>query len=257
MQMGTTGSYATGESSYITLEDCVIDWNGIYDSVTQRTAIGAISSCSTEGTHHVLVQRNRLSHGPHDVIAVLGEFSIIQDNILDNKYTDVYGGGDLGGRPGAMVGSNNVYQRNLFLNAGRSSDSPTNSFTKFEGEMNIARLNVFAYGNQEGVPSDAGYWSPIAYDNRLYNNTFYRLGAGAWRVCWYDSGELIGKMKFMNNLIVDSRMSPSRRSSTTTSRSPSENTTQTDLAGNEVISNMFSPSGGKEPAVLSMAAQTT
>ncbi len=190
------------------MEDCVIDWNGIYDSGDAEDSDWGDLVLFDEGVHHVLVQRNRLLHGPHDVIAVHSEYTIVQDNILDNKYTDVYGGSDLGGRPGAMVGSNNVYQRNLFLNAGRSSDSPTNSFTKFEGELNIARLNVFAYGNQEGVASDAGSWSPIAYDNRLYNNTFYRLGAGAWRVCWYDSGELIGNMKFMNNLIVDSRMNP-------------------------------------------------
>ena len=64
-----------------------------------------------------------------------------------------------------------------------------NSFTKFEGELNIARFNVFAYGNQEGVQSDAGYWSPITFDNRMYNNTFYRIGAGAWRVLLVRHGE--------------------------------------------------------------------
>ena len=181
-------------------------------TATQRIVTGAIWSSSRKGFTTFSCREIGSYHGPHDVIAVLSDYTIVQDNILDNKYTDVYPGTDLGGRPGAMVGSNNVYQRNMFLNAGRSSDSPTNSFTKFEGELNIARLNVFAYGNQEGVASDAGYWSPIAYDNRLYNNTFYRLGAGAWRVCWYDTGELIGNMKFMNNLIVDTRMNPSKGS---------------------------------------------
>jgi hypothetical protein len=149
-----------------------------------------------------------------------------------------------------MVGANNVYQRNLFLNAGRSSDAPTNSFTKFEGELNIARHNVFAYGNQEGVASDAGHWSPIAYDNRIYNNTFYRLGAGAWRVCWYDTGEQIGNMKFMNNLIVDTRMNPWKSSFANDITIAVSEYAADDVAGNEVVSNMFSPYGGKEPAVL-------
>ena len=197
----------------------------------------------------MLVQRNRLYHGPHDVLVLLGAYGIAQDNILDGSYQDAYGAG-AGGRPGALVGSNNVYQRNIFLNAGESSDAGTNCFTKFEGTTNIGRFNVFAYGNQEGVATEAGDWSPIAYDNRLYNNTFYRMGAGAWRVLWYDSGEKIGYNKFVNNVVVDSRMSPAKPSFNNDITIAVKGFNGTDLEGNEILSNMFSPHGGAAPVIL-------
>jgi hypothetical protein len=242
------GVYVHGESSYVTIEDCAIDWNGLFDSGDEKNSDWGDLVSFEKSVHHVLVQRNRLTHGPHNVLVLVGEYGIVQDNILDNTYADVFGG-DAGGRPGAMVGSNNVYQRNLFLNAGRSSDAPNNSFTKFEGTLNIARFNVFAYGTQEGVQSEAGYWSPITYDNRMYNNTFYRMGAGAWRVLWYDTGDKIGNNKFVNNIIVDSRMSPYKPSFDNDITIAVKGYSGGELAGNEVLSNMFSPHGGKAPII--------
>jgi hypothetical protein len=242
------GVHVHGESSYITIEDCAIDWNGLYDSGDEENSDWGDLVSFEESVHHVLIQRNRLTHGPHNVLVVVGDYGIIQDNVLDNTYADVFGG-DAGGRPGALVGSNNVYQRNVFLNAGRSSDAPNNSFTKFEGTLNIARFNVFAYGSQEGVQSEAGYWTPITYDNRMYNNTFYRMGAGAWRVLWYDTGEKIGNNKFVNNIVVDSRMAPYKPSFDNDITIAVKGYGGGELAGNEVLSNMFSPHGGKAPII--------
>jgi len=246
---GYFGVYVGGASSYVTIEDCSIDWTGLYNNGNTGNSDFGDLVAFDRSVHHVLVQRNRFKHGPHDVIVMKGQYGIIQDNVFSNDYSDVYGG-DVGGRVGAMVGANNVYQRNLFTKSGRSSDAPWNSFTKFEGESNIARLNVFAYGHQEALQSDAAQWSPVAHNNRAYNNTFYRLGASAWRNCWFDGGQKIGNNKFINNLVVDSRMNPVKGSLDNDVTIAVTGAGAGDLAGNQVFSNIFSPAGGKAPIIL-------
>lgn len=209
---GWQGIGVGGGASRITIEDNVIDTVGIYDTGEGANSdVGdALEIRNASGgavPEYVLVQRNTIKRGAHDVIRVSGRYCVIQDNILSNSFKEILGG-DAGGRVGSILGEDNVVQRNYILESGKSSDSSTQVLFKIEGERNIARQNVLAYGYQDGFLTAAGDWSHDTNNYRIYNNTFYHLGSGAWLMESYQGASSIGDGVFANNAVVDQRLKP-------------------------------------------------
>lgn len=205
---GWHGIGIQGTSAYVTIERNRIDSVGQFDDGGEPTRGYGDLLVATAGTSYILIQRNTLRHGPHNLIATKCTRCIVQDNHLDNSYRD-WLGGDAGGRTGQILGSRAIFQRNYVTGSGPSADRATNGLLKIEGRDNIARGNVFAYGHQEGILTEAGSWSPSSTLGRVYQNTFYRLGSAAWRMRYYpDGAQAIGGFAFVNNLVVDSRLKP-------------------------------------------------
>ena len=82
--------------------------------------------------HHNLVASNFLTHGGHDLVRTKGYSNIVQDNVLDNDWSDVMGEG-LGARNATIDGIRNVFQRNIVRGTKKSIDSPWNQAMKVEG----------------------------------------------------------------------------------------------------------------------------
>jgi hypothetical protein len=251
---GWQGIAVSGGASYVTIENNTIDWVGLYDSgATENSDTGdAIEVRAYNGEakpHHVLIQGNTLRHAGHDLLRVSGRYCVIQDNFFNNSYRDVLGGNS-GGRIGSVLGEDNVVQRNYIAESGKSSDSDTQVLLKIEGQRNIARHNIFAHGLQQGLLSGAGEWSPDVYQFRIYNNTFYKLGAGAWLFESYGGTKLLGKGVFANNAIVDSRLVPLKSANDADVEIRLRvNSTQKPTADSIIRGNYFSPKAGKAPRV--------
>lgn len=244
-----------GGSSYITIEDNTFDHIGVYDSGDSANSdhgdgIEIRTLTADPAPSHVLVQRNTLKHAPHDLLRLQGVNSVVQDNTFDNSYRDLHGG-DRGGRAVTILGKDNVIQRNYFTGSGASSDASTNALIKVEGVGNIVRHNVLAYGQAEGIMSEAGEWSEYTTHMRIYQNTFYSLGGAAWRMRIYDGGKSVGDGAFVNNLVMDSRKKPASSSADAdlifvVSQAGKGATANTRIAGNYIA-----PAGGK-PAVAAL-----
>ncbi len=246
---GYFGVLIDGTSKHVILEDNTIDFVGRYDNGADKNSDDGDLVTVAKTTSHVLIQRNVMRHGPHNVLSVGGRYCVVQDNYLDNSYRDVLGG-DTGGRVGAFWGQDGVFQRNYVTGSGASSDSNTNSLLKVEGTNNIVRMNVFAYGHFVGILTESGSWSPTSILGRIYNNTFYRLGSGAWLMRFYDGGKDIGRYVFANNLIIDSRMKPP---SSPTDVDLSFNVAalgKGPTAESRIFNNIIHPANGKAPVVL-------
>src|SRR5690606_21646086 len=110
-------------SSYVTIEDNTIDMVGEYDSTPNdsRGATGDAIEVRFGTSTHLLIQRNRLSHGGHGLLRMDGHYSVIQDNYFDNDWSDKLGG-DVGYRSVTLIGKGNVFQRNYITNARRGPD---------------------------------------------------------------------------------------------------------------------------------------
>ena len=245
---GWAGIAVVDGASYVTIEDNDIDFVGQYDNgAGSNTDTGDIIYVAKgSGAHHVLVQRNTIRHGGHNLIAVHGNQCIIQENYLDNSWRDVLGG-QAGGRVGAIMGVDNVFQHNYVTGSGASSDNPVNPMVKIQGRNTIARFNVFVDGVSEGISSDS---QPEATQLRIYHNTFYGLGAAAWRMEAYSGDAPMGNNVFMNNLVVDSRRNPANGNYDTDVMFKVQKVNKGATAGSRVYSNLFQPAGGKAPRFL-------
>jgi hypothetical protein len=206
---GYQGMHVRGRSEFVTLEDSVLDFVGEYHAKGRRSTDWGDLLEITRESRRVLIQRNTFRHGPHNLISARGSELVIQDNYFDNSFRDVLGG-EAGGRIGTLQGARSVFQRNFVTGSGASSDKDFNGMLKVEGTANIARHNLFVHGQHEGIITEAGSWSRTSTFGRIYHNTFYGLGSGAWRVRHYSSGDAIGEYVFKNNLVVESRLKPLR-----------------------------------------------
>jgi hypothetical protein len=245
---GWAGFSVTGTTSYVTIEDNTIDFVGQYDSGAGTNSDTGDEIEVRHGTiHHVLIQRNKLRHGGHNLIRLDARNSIVQDNNFDNSYRDVLGG-DRGGRAATFQGTDNIIQRNFFTGSGQSSDAARNPLIKVEGVGNIARQNVFYNGQNHGIITASGDWSANSTYARIYNNTFYRLGSSAWQIRHYEG--TVGQGMFLNNLVLDSRLNPpnSNEDSDVLYSVATANLGAT--ANSKVMTNLFYPGANKVPRVL-------
>jgi hypothetical protein len=189
-------------SSYVTIENNYVEWVGSWDAGSGEDKGSDVGdSIVVDSTaQRVLIQGNKLRHGGHNLINVQGSYCVIQDNDFNNDWRDVISG-DAGQRNGEFKGQNLLVQRNIFAGARPSADSANNPIFKVEGNANVARFNVAYDSVAYGVSSSANAKND-ATRLRIYNNTFYKLGAAGWRLERFDGA--IGQNSFVNNLIVNS-----------------------------------------------------
>ena len=99
-----------GSSSYITIEDSTLDDVGDYSR-----AYGDVIQVGA-GTQHILIQRNTITHGGHDLVELDSDYGVLQNNTLNNNFGDLVAG-DTGYRSVEAQGSFNVLQGNLLTGA--------------------------------------------------------------------------------------------------------------------------------------------
>ncbi|MCI0625674.1 MAG: hypothetical protein L0387_29200 [Acidobacteria bacterium] len=243
---GWHGIGVKGNSSHVTIEDNEIDWVGEWNEGT-NTQTG--DSIAVPAASYVLVQRNILKHGGHNLVGVGGRYCVIQDNYFNNSWRDLYGG-NAGGRAGAIIGSDNIFQRNFVTASGAMANEPVETLLKIEGLRNIARQNVFSQGIGDGISSEGRANQPNAAQLRIYSNTFYRLGSGAWRFETYDGAQTVGDNSFVNNLAVDLRLSPPSSTYDADVRFKVEKAGDGPTAHSIVRGNLTSPANDKTPRAL-------
>ena len=203
-----------GTTSYVTIQDNTIDNVGNYYAPPSADAIQVAN-----GTiQHILIQRNKITHGVHDLIEFDCDYGVMQDNILNNSYSDLVSG-DTGYRSIEVQGTYNVIQRNLMEHS-RLASAHAGPITSIRGSENIVRLNIFFDGIREANVTWCDGHSGAVENGRIYNNTMDRLGSTAWSVRAYNGCPTIGGWVFANNLIVDSNMAPGAIAGTTEGPSP-------------------------------------
>jgi hypothetical protein len=201
---GWTGFSLIGDSHHNMILRNRIDMVGEYD----RDGEDWGDSIWIERTaHHNLIASNHITHGAHDLLRTKGAYNIVQDNVLDNDWSDIEGK-PAGGHVVTLDGTRNVFQRNIVRGANVSIDGPWNQAMKVEGVGNIVRRNLMVDNHQDAFTTEVGSWQRHARDHRIYNNTIYNNGASAWRIRYYENETRPSGSVFMNNLIHNNRQAP-------------------------------------------------
>ena len=195
------GAAVEGSSSYITIEDSTLDDVGDYSR-----AYGDVIQVDT-GTQHILIQRNTITHGGHDLVDLDSDYGVLQNNTLDNNFSDLVPG-DTGYRSVEAQGSFNVLQGNFLTGARQGGQARVPPLASVRGSQNIVRQNIFTNGIAQAEVTWCGTGQTPVNNERIYNNTMYRLGASALSMWAYTGCTSIGHLVFANNLVVDSRLNP-------------------------------------------------
>lgn len=190
-----------GSSSYITIEDSTLDDVGDYSR-----AYGDVIQVGA-GTQHILIQRNTITHGGHDLVELDSDYGVLQNNTLNNNFGDLVAG-DTGYRSVEAQGSFNVLQGNLLTGARQGGQARVPPLASVRGNQNIVRQNIFTNGIAQAEVTWCGTGQTPVTNERIYNNTMYRLGASALSMWAYTGCTRIGYLVFANNLVVDSRLNP-------------------------------------------------
>ncbi len=195
-------SVLSGLSTNITIQDNTLDNVGDY-----YTPTGDVIQISNGEVQHVLIQRNKITHGGHDLVEFDSDYGVFQNNTLNNSYADLIGG-DTGYRSVEVRGSYNVVQGNFMEHARYGGGSATHAgpLASVRGNQNIFRNNVLFDGLDGGIATWCGAANTSVSNGRIYNNTMDQLGAGAWSVWAYTACESEFGFAFTNNLVVNSRM---------------------------------------------------
>ena len=199
---GWHGIRISYEAHHNKLLNNVIDVVGIYDDGSGDDVGDVIQIL--RGSHHNLIQGNVITRGAHNLLQVDADNNVIIENTFDNDWSEIVGAGK-GGRNLTLMGKQNLFERNIVRNAGRSSDAPSNAGMKTEGEGNIVRRN-FIYGNsREGITSQTRRSQKVARDNHIFHNTIYFNGGAAWGLTFYDGGNGVTGNVFKNNIVYANR----------------------------------------------------
>lgn len=196
------GAVSQGTTSYITIENNVIDNVGQFASL-----YGDVVQVAYGTVRQILIQHNTLRHGGHDLVEMDSDNSVLQDNTLDNSYADLTGG-DTGYRSIEVRGSYNVVQSNFMAHARVGGDGRYAPLASIRGKQNIVRWNVFFDAINGGIQTWCGTGpgdSTAIGNGRIYNNTFDQLGGSAWAVWAYTGCDRLGSFAFVNNLVVNTR----------------------------------------------------
>lgn len=189
-------------------------WNGVYDDSGSMMWIYA-------GNNNNLIQGNKIIKSGHDLGIIQGSYNVIRNNYYDNfwetykgssfsfKNAKISSGDKVGNRTISLKeGKKNVVEYNIFANVGESVDDSGVGIMKVGGTEQIVRRNIFmnGTGKGEGIASSVGSSSTIIQNNRIYNNTFYKIGGPAIWINSYASKWPAPKGNvFKNNIIYQAR----------------------------------------------------
>jgi hypothetical protein len=195
----------SGSTSYVTLQDSTFDNVGNFN-----TPSGDVIQVSYGQVQHILIQRNTITHGGHDLLELDSDYGVAQDNTFNNSYADIIGG-DTGYRSIEVRGSYNVIQRNLMEHARVGGGGYYGPIASIRGNQNLVRSNVLYDAINGGIATWCGTATgddSVVTNGHIYNNTFSTFGGGAWQFAAYTGCTNTGGFVFMNNLVVDTRMTP-------------------------------------------------
>jgi hypothetical protein len=197
------GAVLDGLTTNVTIQDNTLDNVGNF-----YTPTGDVIQVSNGEVQRVLIQRNKITHGGHDLVEFDSDYGVLQNNMMNNSYADLIGG-DTGYRSVEVRGSYNVVQGNLMEHARYGGGSATHSgpIASVRGNQNVFRNNVLYDGLDGGVITWCGAANTPVTNGRIYNNTMDRLGAGGWAIWAYSACNGESGFVFANNLVMDSRMS--------------------------------------------------
>jgi len=204
-----TSAAVDGTSSYITIEDNVVDNVGLYQKPS-----GNVIQVQYGTVQHVLVQRNTVTHGGHNLVEFDSDYGVLQDNVLNNFYGDLVGG-DTGYRIMEVQGSYNVVQRNFMAHARMGGGGYVPPVAAVRGNQNIIRLNVMFDSIRSGIVTWCASSASTVTNGRIYNNTLDQLGGEGWSMWAYAGCDTLGGFVFANNLVANSRVNPGQVSSVT------------------------------------------
>lgn len=212
------------KSSYNQIIDNYIDYNGTWNVKPWNNAYDDSGSMMWiyAGNNHNLIQGNTIKRSGHDLGIIQGSYNVIRYNYYDNywetykgssfkfKNASIASGDRVGNRTISLKeGKRNVVEYNIFANVGESVDDSGVGIMKVGGTEQIVRRNIFMNGTAkgEGIASSVGSSSTIIQDNRIYNNTFYKIGGPAFWINSYASKWAAPKGNvFKNNIIYQARL---------------------------------------------------
>ena len=179
------------------LLDNVIDVVGIYDDGTGQDWGDSIQIHDAERN---LLQGNTVLRGAHNLLQVKGRYNVFRLNTFENDWSE-YIGSNKGGRNLSLMGSYNLFERNIVRNAAASTDKDANAGKKAEGLGNIVRRNFIYANSSEGITSQSRAGSKTARGNHIYHNTIYSNGGPAWSLIFYKGGDGVTQNVFKNNIV--------------------------------------------------------
>jgi hypothetical protein len=194
-------TWQNGSTSNITIEDSTLDDIGNYINAYGDMVLVGV------GTSHVLIQRNTMTHGGHDLVELDGDYGVLQNNILNNTYADTVGG-DTGYRSVELQGSYNLIQGNFMTHARRGGQGRVPPLASIRGQQNIFRQNVVSDSIGEASETWCGNVQPPVQNARIYNNTFQKFGSAVYALWAFSGCPALGHMAFVNNVVADSRLNP-------------------------------------------------
>lgn len=211
-------------SSYNQIIDNYIDYNGTWNVKPWNNVYDDSGSMMWiyPGNDHNLIQGNTIKRSGHDLGIIQGSYNVIRYNYYDNfwetyqgssfsfKNASIAKGDKVGNRTISLKeGKKNVVEYNIFANVGESVDDSGVGIMKVGGTEQIVRRNIFfnGTGKGEGIASSVGSSSTIIQDNRIYNNTFYKIGGPAFWINSYASKWPAPKGHvFKNNIVYQARL---------------------------------------------------
>jgi hypothetical protein len=244
---GWWGIGVADNSSYVTIENNQVDRVGEFKNPKTGASSGEGILAQYGNPTHVLVQHNRITHCGHDLLSLGSQFNIAQDNYLNNDWSDIQGA-PAGYRNVVIVDSHNVFQRNYLSHSGPGHDALATTLLRVEGSKNIVRQNVLTNGYDMAFESNAGSWTANGSGNRIYNNTASQLGGPAWSEKLTEPGYTRGSDIFINNLAVNTRMSPPHYDNDIVFWMQADSNPPT--SGSSVINNLIFTAGGKPSTIL-------
>ena len=164
----------------------VLKWDGVHDDSGSFVWI-------YPDNNYNLIQGNKFSKSGHDLNKIQGSYNIIRNNEYDNfweiydgpdfkyKFGDVRDGDRVGNRSLVISrGSRNLIEHNVFKRTPESVDNEHMAIIKLGGKDQIIRKNYFMNSVHTGIYGLTSDDSPTLINNKIYNNTFYKLGGPAF-----------------------------------------------------------------------------
>jgi len=232
---GWTGFRLNGSSTFNRIIGNTMRLAGTYDNglrpVSAKDVMGAELLQICIGSDCNQVEANDLRLGGHNVLSIQGSRNLIRGNYLDNDWGQLPGTANdgIGYRVGELTATGkagvdltavgyNLFEDNIVTGTRqvRFSDpkahggmsrtvNPTN--LKIEGTGQIVRGNYFIHNIADVLSTVIrGNGVPYSLGNRIYNNTIYGNGGGAWVIHNFENvAERLDGNIFMNNIVYGNR----------------------------------------------------
>ena len=218
-------SALVGTAQYITIQNDSFDHHG--DLLERSTTCGdmldfngGVNSAGPGAVlDHMLVQNSKFTHASHEELSSEANYSVIQNNVFNADWSDLFpplfDGVNAGYRVGEIQGSYNIIQGNLMGPSGccTFNGSLLPPIWNQHGDYNLFRRNVLFKAAGKALSSDCGYANTIkdVRFNHIAHNTIWMANSYAiWEHAYSStvSGTAcanFGFHVFINNILYNNR----------------------------------------------------